>query len=260
MSSVFQCVVCLGARATMQTFPCEHRVVCRKCFIRTIQVAVAQRSLPLRCVVCRTRILKLRHCSPGSKAVSVNAESPFQSSSAPRTKHKLSHNGNGFIVNNNNNNAAISNNNNNTTIVNNNKIHAVTSLGKVSPCRPAGQGNRKGMKPSSSSLFAPEPPRVTLTKAAPSHFSPLAKSSHPNQRDASPSVTLTSTTAKMTTTATTTTTTTTSIRAAPATKQATPGKKGDVIVDTTLAVSKGNNSHSSRRGRVFPFRSLFSRQ
>ena len=252
----------------MQTFPCEHRVVCRKCFIRTIQVAVAQRSLPLRCVVCRTRILKLRHCSPGSKAVSVNAESPFQSASAPRTKHKLSHNGNGFVVNNNNNNnnnSAASNNNNNnnnnnTTIVNNNKIHAVTSLGKVSPCRPAVQGNRKGMKPSSSSsLFAPEPPRVTLTKAAPSHFSPLAKSSHPNQRDASPSVTLASTTAKMTTT-TTTATTTTSIRAAPATKQATPCKKGDVIVDPKLAISKGNNSHTSRRGRVFPFRSLFSRQ
>lgn len=68
----FQCVVCLGARATMQTFPCEHKVVCRKCFIRTIQVAVSQRSLPLRCVVCRARILKLRHSTSGTKALCVN--------------------------------------------------------------------------------------------------------------------------------------------------------------------------------------------
>ncbi|XP_041367148.1 uncharacterized protein LOC121381846 isoform X2 [Gigantopelta aegis] len=55
-----ECVICLVAKATMQTFPCRHKVVCRKCFIKTIQVAVSQRSLPLRCVVCRSRILKLR--------------------------------------------------------------------------------------------------------------------------------------------------------------------------------------------------------
>ena len=56
----FQCVVCLCAKASMQTMPCGHKVVCRKCFVKTIQVAVTQRCLPLRCVVCRTRILKLK--------------------------------------------------------------------------------------------------------------------------------------------------------------------------------------------------------
>ena len=35
---VFQCVICLGAKATMQTQPCGHRVVCRRCFVKTIQV------------------------------------------------------------------------------------------------------------------------------------------------------------------------------------------------------------------------------
>lgn len=45
----------------MQTFPCGHKVVCRKCLIKTIQVAVSQRCLPLRCVVCRDRILRLHH-------------------------------------------------------------------------------------------------------------------------------------------------------------------------------------------------------
>lgn len=43
----------------MQTSPCGHRVVCRRCFVKTIQSAVAQRLLPLRCVICRTRVSRL---------------------------------------------------------------------------------------------------------------------------------------------------------------------------------------------------------
>ncbi|XP_063703966.1 uncharacterized protein LOC134833544 [Culicoides brevitarsis] len=54
-----ECVICINARATMQTSPCGHRVVCRRCFVKTIQSAVAQRMLPLRCVICRTRINRL---------------------------------------------------------------------------------------------------------------------------------------------------------------------------------------------------------
>ncbi|XP_060086082.1 uncharacterized protein LOC132565460 [Ylistrum balloti] len=62
-----ECVICMAAKATMQTYPCEHKVVCRKCFVKTIQTAIAQRSLPLRCVICRSQILKLRQVSSGSK-------------------------------------------------------------------------------------------------------------------------------------------------------------------------------------------------
>ncbi|GAB0093980.1 hypothetical protein DMENIID0001_091780 [Sergentomyia squamirostris] len=54
-----ECVICINARATMQTSPCGHRVVCRRCFVKTIQAAVAQRLLPLRCVICRARINRL---------------------------------------------------------------------------------------------------------------------------------------------------------------------------------------------------------
>jgi hypothetical protein len=60
--------VCLCAKATMQTYPCAHKVVCRKCFVKTIQVAVTQRCLPLRCVVCRTRILKLKQSVPSGSS------------------------------------------------------------------------------------------------------------------------------------------------------------------------------------------------
>ncbi|KAL1464552.1 hypothetical protein WDU94_004185 [Cyamophila willieti] len=54
----------------MQTYPCGHRVVCRKCFVKTIQSAVSQRLLPLRCVICRSKILRLKQSSSGSSGVS----------------------------------------------------------------------------------------------------------------------------------------------------------------------------------------------
>ena len=60
----------------MQTLPCSHQVcsnnnilslnnvhhqvVCRKCFVRTIQMAVAQKRLPLRCIMCRAKVLKIK--------------------------------------------------------------------------------------------------------------------------------------------------------------------------------------------------------
>ena len=67
--SVCQCVVCLSATATMQTFPCAHRVTCRRCFVRTIQTAIGDRNLPLRCVVCRARILTLNEPPAAAAAV-----------------------------------------------------------------------------------------------------------------------------------------------------------------------------------------------
>lgn len=48
----------------MQTSPCGHCVVCRKCFVKTIQMAVSQRLLPLRCVICRAKILRLKQTLP----------------------------------------------------------------------------------------------------------------------------------------------------------------------------------------------------
>ncbi|KAI1292846.1 hypothetical protein HDE_06819 [Halotydeus destructor] len=86
-----ECVICISAKATMQTFPCGHRVVCRKCFVKTIQVAVSQRLLPLRCVICRAKILRLKQTTSGgivtgavlrSKAASSASGHHYSSSSA----------------------------------------------------------------------------------------------------------------------------------------------------------------------------------
>lgn len=62
-----QCVVCFSSTACMQTLPCNHRVVCRKCFVKTIQSAVNQRCLPLRCVICREKVLKLQQNQPNQR-------------------------------------------------------------------------------------------------------------------------------------------------------------------------------------------------
>ncbi|XP_022168113.1 uncharacterized protein LOC111032181 [Myzus persicae] len=66
-----ECVICVNSKATMQTWPCGHRVVCRKCLVRTIQIAVSRRSLPLRCVVCRARVLRLKRSSDPRAASTV---------------------------------------------------------------------------------------------------------------------------------------------------------------------------------------------
>ncbi|KAL7051193.1 hypothetical protein ACKWTF_004377 [Chironomus riparius] len=58
-----ECVICITSKATMKTQPCGHQVVCRRCFVKTIQSAVVQRLLPLRCVICRARINKLTSSS-----------------------------------------------------------------------------------------------------------------------------------------------------------------------------------------------------
>ncbi|ELU00625.1 hypothetical protein CAPTEDRAFT_206592 [Capitella teleta] len=82
-----ECVVCLASKATMQTFPCGHKVVCRKCFIKTIQVAVTTRSLPLTCVVCRTKILKLKQT--GEESSSSSSTSSKKHSGQGSTARKL---------------------------------------------------------------------------------------------------------------------------------------------------------------------------
>ena len=56
---ISQCIVCNSAKAIIQTYPCKHRVLCRRCFVKTLQVAVNDLNLPLKCVVCRTRIQTL---------------------------------------------------------------------------------------------------------------------------------------------------------------------------------------------------------
>ena len=59
----FQCIVCCKAKACMEVSPCGHQSQCRLCFVHTIQEAVAHRDLPLKCLVCRTKILRVKNSS-----------------------------------------------------------------------------------------------------------------------------------------------------------------------------------------------------
>lgn len=56
-----RCVVCLDAEACIQTFPCEHVVVCGWCAWQSLKIAFMQQS-PHRCVVCRTEIQDFSGC------------------------------------------------------------------------------------------------------------------------------------------------------------------------------------------------------
>lgn len=85
-----ECVVCLSAKATMQTFPCGHKIVCRKCFIKTIQVAVSQRCLPLRCVICRSAILKVRQTTTQHKSKKLQSPASHASRFLCKVKSKKS--------------------------------------------------------------------------------------------------------------------------------------------------------------------------
>lgn len=74
----------------MQTFPCGHRVVCRKCFVKTIQMAVSQRLLPLRCVICRAKILRLKQTTHGGIVTGAVLRGKVTSTSHRRTSTSAS--------------------------------------------------------------------------------------------------------------------------------------------------------------------------
>ncbi|XP_039280334.1 serine-rich adhesin for platelets [Nilaparvata lugens] len=84
-----ECVICVNAKATMQTSPCGHRVVCRKCFVKTIQMAVSQRLLPLRCVICRAKILRLKHTSSAWLVPPSASHYSFSSSASAHSAHSV---------------------------------------------------------------------------------------------------------------------------------------------------------------------------
>ena len=44
------------------TLPCEHSDICSDCFIEIIYMAVKHKQYPLRCVLCRQKVERIR-CS-----------------------------------------------------------------------------------------------------------------------------------------------------------------------------------------------------
>jgi len=74
-----ECLVCGTNKASMQTLPCDHQVVCRQCFVRTIQMAVVQKRLPLRCILCRAKVLRIKQDQRGGRG-NVGEEPPLPKS------------------------------------------------------------------------------------------------------------------------------------------------------------------------------------
>ena len=69
LSFSIQCVVCCQARSVMQVSPCGHQCQCRLCFVQNIQEAVANRDLPLRCLICNAKILRVKNNSRNSSGL-----------------------------------------------------------------------------------------------------------------------------------------------------------------------------------------------
>lgn len=57
------CMVCCQARSVMQVSPCGHQALCRLCFVHNIQEAVAARDLPLKCLLCGAKIIRVKNNS-----------------------------------------------------------------------------------------------------------------------------------------------------------------------------------------------------
>ena len=53
---------------------CFVQVVCRQCFVKTIQMAVAQKRLPLRCILCRAKILRIKQDHRGKDGTVVQSK------------------------------------------------------------------------------------------------------------------------------------------------------------------------------------------
>ena len=45
----------------MQVAPCGHQALCRLCFVHNIQEAVAARDLPLKCLMCGSKIIRVKN-------------------------------------------------------------------------------------------------------------------------------------------------------------------------------------------------------
>ena len=45
----------------MQVAPCGHQALCRLCFVHNIQEAVATRDLPLKCLMCGSKIIRVKN-------------------------------------------------------------------------------------------------------------------------------------------------------------------------------------------------------
>jgi len=56
-----QCVTCSVSRAVMMVYPCNHVALCRLCFVKMIKHAVGSRQLPLCCVVCNSKIQRVKN-------------------------------------------------------------------------------------------------------------------------------------------------------------------------------------------------------
>lgn len=94
-----ECVICVTRRACIRSYPCGHKVLCEKCFVKLLQINYLEGKYPVTCVFCRSPValyrrqeesvsVVVKRCSdsPGRKALCPAApvQSPLPISSIKR--------------------------------------------------------------------------------------------------------------------------------------------------------------------------------
>uniref|UniRef100_A0A915JKU2 RING-type domain-containing protein n=1 Tax=Romanomermis culicivorax TaxID=13658 RepID=A0A915JKU2_ROMCU len=72
-----ECLICVTRRACVQSYPCGHKLLCEKCFIKLLQVNYSQGKYPLTCIFCRSPVaLFKRHESPSAIIIKKSTTPP----------------------------------------------------------------------------------------------------------------------------------------------------------------------------------------
>ena len=74
----------------MQVSPCGHQALCRLCFVHNIQEAVAGRDLPLKCLLCGSKIIRVKNNSKGGQGVDHPVHLGFGTSRVKRMPKSVS--------------------------------------------------------------------------------------------------------------------------------------------------------------------------
>ena len=74
----------------MQVSPCGHQALCRLCFVHNIQEAVAGRDLPLKCLLCGSKIIRVKNNSKAGQGIDHPVHMGFGTSRVKRMPKSVS--------------------------------------------------------------------------------------------------------------------------------------------------------------------------
>lgn len=59
-----ECLTCVTRRACIQSYPCGHKALCEKCFVKFLQINYSEGKYPITCVYCRSPVALFKRQDP----------------------------------------------------------------------------------------------------------------------------------------------------------------------------------------------------